>query len=490
MLFNSLHFAIFFPVVVVSYFACPYRYRWLLLLLASYYFYMAWVPVYVLLLLFSTAVDYVAGRLMDATDSVKKRRKYLFMSLTANLGLLFFFKYFNFASDSLRVLFEHFSIPYHVPESRFLLPVGISFYTFQTMGYAIDVYRGNIKAERNPGIFALYVTFFPQLVAGPIERAASLLPQFRQHFDFDYKRVTDGLKLMAWGFFKKLVIADRVAALVDYVYADPQSHHGPALALATVFFAWQVFCDFSGYSDIAIGASRILGIELMTNFRRPFFATSAGDIWRRWHISLSSWFRDYLYFPMGGSRVKISRHAFNLIFVFSVCGIWHGADWTFMAWGTGHGLLLAASLLSERLRGRIRTSLRVERLPRLYLSWQVGITFFWFCFLLAIFRSNNVTDAMYVARHLFEGWLHPLNGLDFAKFIMSLGFRKVEDFYIAAGAILILETVHWLQEFRGVSLEWLDQRPAWVRWSLYYALLLLILNFGVFNASPFFYFQF
>lgn len=489
MLFNSLHFAIFFPVVVVAYFACPYRYRWALLLLASYYFYMAWVPAYLLLIITSTLVDYVAAQMMGRTESLRKRRKYLYLSLGANLGLLFFFKYFNFFNDSMQALFEYLSLPYHMPESHFLLPVGISFYTFQTLGYSIDVYRGRVKPERHPGIFALYVAFFPQLVAGPIERAGNLLPQLRKRFDFDYVRVTNGLKLMAWGFFKKLVIADRVSVLVDYVFADPQGHQGPALALAAVLFAWQVYCDFSGYSDIAIGAAQVMGFRLMKNFNRPFFARSLGDLWRRWHISLTSWFRDYLYFPIGGSRVKVSRHAFNLIFVFSVCGLWHGADWTFVAWGTGHGILLALSMLTRNLRRRAGEVLHLERIPRLHALWQIGITFFWFCFLLGIFRSNDIPDAIYVVKHWFVGWADPLGGLDFRRFIMSLGMRKVEDFYIAAGAILLLEVVHVIQA-RGVTLDWLARKPAWLRWSLYYALILLILNFGVFNASPFFYFQF
>ena len=321
MLFNSFEYFLFFPIVAMLYFGVPQRLRWVLLLAASYFFYMCWKPGYLLLIVASTLVDYWAGLGIGRATSVSGKRGYLAVSLTANLGLLFFFKYYNFFSDSLREFSRLWGGTLDIPHSDFLLPVGISFYTFQTLSYTIEVYRGNKEPERHLGIFALYVAFFPQLVAGPIERAQRLLPQFREKHEFVYDRVVSGLKLIAWGLFKKVVIADRLAGVVDVVYGNVDAHSGPAFVVATVAFAFQIFCDFSGYTDIAIGSARVMGFELMTNFRRPYFAASIPDFWRRWHISLSTWFRDYVYVPLGGSRVSRSRWYGNLFIVFLVSGL-------------------------------------------------------------------------------------------------------------------------------------------------------------------------
>ncbi len=489
MLFNSLHFAIFFPVAATVYFMLSHRYRWLFLLGASYYFYMAWVPQYILLILASTLVDYAAARMMGATESMGRRRTLLGLSLAANLGLLFFFKYYNFFNDSLRDLLAYFSLPYHVPESSLLLPVGISFYTFQTLGYTIDVYRGHIKPERHLGIFALYVSFFPQLVAGPIERAGNLLSQFREHYEFDYKRVTDGLKLMAWGVFKKAVIADRVAVMVDYVYANPQGHQGPGLALATLMFAWQIYCDFSGYSDIAIGASQVMGFRLMTNFDRPYWSRSLPELWRRWHISLTTWFRDYVFLPLGGTRVGSARIAVNVLIVFLITGLWHGAKWTFVIWGAGHGLFLVSSMLTRGVRKKIADGLHLERIPRMHAVWQTAVTFAMFYYIGVFFRAETVGDGFYILKHLFTGWGDPFNGGDFKSFIYSVGVRSSSEFNVAIAAIVVLEIGHYLQ-MRGPVRPRLAQQPALIRWVLYYLLVLSILSYGVFTASPFIYFQF
>jgi len=489
MLFNSLHFAIFFAVVAGVYFALPYRWRWSFLLAASYYFYMAWIPKYAFLILASTLVDYVASNLMVRTENLKTRRRYLYFSIFANLGMLFFFKYFNFFGDTVRQVFEYFSLPYHVPRSRVLLPVGISFYTFQTLGYTIDVYRGHIKPEKHFGIFALYVAFFPQLVAGPIERAVNLLPQFRKQFDFDYHRVTDGIKLIAWGLFKKVVIADRVAVLVDYVYGDPQAHTGPGLALATLMFAYQIYCDFSGYSDIAIGTAQVLGFDLMVNFRRPYAARSLPDLWRRWHISLTSWFRDYVFIPLGGTRVPVPRIAFNLFIVFLITGLWHGASWTFIIWGSAHGLLLVLSFLTRDVRKRLAAALHLERIPRLHTIWQVAVTFLMFYSVGVFFRAESVGDGVYILRHLLDGWANPCRGMPVMRFIRSLGFRADEDFYVAVIAIIVLEVGHFLQS-RGSVRDRLSTWRWYVRWPLYYLFIGIILGYGVFTHSPFIYFQF
>ena len=330
MFFNSLEFAVFFPIVVGLYLLTPERFRWTLLLAASYYFYAAWKAEYLILILVSTLIDYTVALRMEKASNPAKRRSWLIVSLCSNLGILFSFKYFNFFNDSVRTVFDQFNIFYDVPAFEVLLPVGISFYTFQTLSYTIDVYRGQRPAERHIGIFALYVAFFPQLVAGPIERSTRLLPQFFKKVELTYERTVDGLRLMLWGFFKKLVIADRVGAYVDVVYASPDDHSGMTVLIATYFFAFQIFCDFSGYSDIAIGSARILGYDLMDNFRRPYFSKSISEFWRRWHISLSTWFRDYVYIPLGGNRVVKWRWYYNLMVVFVVSGLWHGANWTFV----------------------------------------------------------------------------------------------------------------------------------------------------------------
>ena len=287
-LFNSWQFFLFLLIVALLYFIFPYRHRWIVLLLASYYFYICWKPEYGILLIISTCIDYFSGIMMGREELKEKRKKYLIISIISNLGLLFTFKYYNFFNLSITSFLTNFNIFYNLPYSQLLLPVGISFYTFQTLSYSIDVYHGKINPEKRFGIFALYVVFFPQLVAGPIERASRLLPQFYNKYDFDYKRVTDGLKLIVWGLFKKVVIADRLSVFVEQVYGTPYEYQGISLIIATVFFAFQIYCDFSGYSDIAIGSAQILGFKLMDNFRRPYFSKSIPVCWQRWHISLST----------------------------------------------------------------------------------------------------------------------------------------------------------------------------------------------------------
>ncbi len=302
---------------------------------------MSWKAEYVILIMISTIIDYIAGLQIHNSTAQWRRKLFLCLSIATNLGLLFAFKYFNFFSDSLRVILQQASIQLNPITLKVLLPVGISFYTFQTLSYTIDVYRGKIKPEKHLGIFAVYVSYFPQLVAGPIERAKNLLPQFFEKHFFEYKRVTDGLKLMLWGFFKKLVIADKLALIVNFVYNDPTKFTGFPLIIATVFFAFQIYCDFSGYSDIAIGAATILGFHIPANFNKPYFATSPVDFWRRWHISLSTWLRDYLYIPLGGNRKSNSRTYVNLLTVMIIGGLWHGASWNFLIWGALHGGYLA-----------------------------------------------------------------------------------------------------------------------------------------------------
>ena len=479
MLFNSGEFIIFFPLVALLYFAIPYKWRWGLLLVASYYFYMCWKPEYIVLIIASTAIDYGTGLRMGRLKEKVRRRKYLILSLCTNLGLLFAFKYFNFFNDSARAVFNQFNLFYGVPTFSVLLPVGISFYTFQTLSYSIDVYRGNREAESHFGIFALYVAFFPQLVAGPIERSTHLLPQFLEKHEFDYIRVTNGLKRMAWGLFKKVVIADRLAVYVNQVYNNPTEYHGAHIWIATYFFAFQIFCDFSGYSDIAIGAAEVMGYRFMENFRRPYLAQSIAEFWKRWHISLSTWFRDYLYIPLGGNRVGKWRWYYNLFIVFVISGLWHGANWTFIIWGALHGFYLIFAILSAKTRRQFAARSGLDRFPIALAYIKRIITFHLVCFAWIFFRSNSVGDAFMLVGNLFH--------FDsFSNIPLTLDDSGMR---IALLTILAMEAFHFTQEKISVTRLVSKQHVA-VRWACYFALLLSILIYGVFEESAFIYFQF
>lgn len=483
MLFNSFEFAIFFPLVVIGYFLLPPRFRWAFLLGASYYFYMCWKAEYLVLIVISTLIDYVAGLRMGKTTVRSRRKKYLLLSLVANLGILFTFKYANFFSESLRVALNQFNIFYDMPMFDLLLPVGISFYTFQSMSYTIDVYRGEQQPERHLGKFALYVAFFPQLVAGPIERSLRLLPQFDRVFKFDYERVVSGLRLMLWGFFKKLVIADRLAIYVNEAYNHPAEYQGLTLLLATYFFAIQIYCDFSGYSDIAIGAARVMGYDLMTNFRQPYFSKSISEFWRRWHISLSTWFRDYLYIPLGGNRVGKQRWYFNLFAVFVISGLWHGANWTFVVWGALHGGYLIFAIVTADWRQKLAHWSGLAKRPALHNLLRTLITFHLVLFAWIFFRANSLSEAFMIIGNMaaLDFSLESLKSLNIA-----LGWGEL---LVAIGSILFLELAHLLQS-RGKVHSWITAQPAPLRWSVYYLLLLAIAFFGVFNHSEFIYFQF
>jgi D-alanyl-lipoteichoic acid acyltransferase DltB (MBOAT superfamily) len=482
MAFNSLHFLIFFSVVALGYFSLPHRHRWVLLLGASYYFYMSWKAEYAVLLLFSTAVPWAAALAMDRTDSRGARRLLLGLGIAVGLGLLSAFKYLNFVSDSLRVIHAAWSISLDLPYLRVLLPVGISFYTFHTLSYIIDVYRGQLRPERHFGIFAAGVAFFPPLVAGPIERPRNLLPQFRTPHRPDERRIADGLWLMLWGFFLKIVIADRLAGYVDAVYNDAAGFSGLPLLAATYLYSYQIYCDFAGYSLIAIGAARVLGFSLMENFRRPYSAASAAEFWRRWHISLSSWLRDYLYIPLGGNRRGTGRRCLNLFVVFFICGLWHGAGWTFITWGVLHSLYLIGGVVTGPLRAKAAGRLGLSRLPRLHGALKVLITFHLATFAWIFFRANTMDDAVHVATHLFS-WRTPL----FSDFPPV--FSNPADLGIALGAILVMEAVHFLQE-KGMLREMLAGKPLWITWAASYGAVFAILLFGVFRKTPFIYFQF
>jgi len=477
MLFNSLHFLIFFPLVVAAYFSIPHRWRWILLLTSSYYFYMCWKAEYAILIMFSTTVDYFAALGMGKHADKAKRKKYLLMSLIANGGILFSFKYFNFFNENVRILLNHFNIFYDAPAFKLLLPVGISFYTFQAISYSIDVYRGDRDPERHPGIFALYVVYFPQLVAGPIERATRLLPQLRKHYNFDAERVASGLRRILWGMFQKVVVADRLAIYVDTVYNNQTHHGGLTLIVATVFFVFQVYCDFAGYSNIAIGAARVMGHELMENFRRPFFAKTVAEFWQRWHISLLTWFRDYLYIPLGGNRVSKWRWYFNTMFVFMLCGLWHGAAWVYVITLSLHGVFIVFGNMTEPVRKRIVRLLRLERTPRLHLVMRMAATFWLFAFSLIFFRSPSVSDATAIIGKFFA--------FDYGFFV-----GQPSTLFYCVFAILLLMIVDFMQEFFPEHLKRLESSNVGVRFASYAAITILILLIGVFDGGQFIYFQF
>lgn len=488
MLFNSLSFLVFFIVVTSGYFAIPHKYRWFWLLSASCYFYMFFIPVYILILGFTIIIDYFAGLLLEKTIG-RKRRIFLICSLIANIGVLAVFKYYNFLNNNLSAVLMDFSITNPIPSLSILLPIGLSFHTFQAMSYTIEVYRGKQKAEHHFGIYALYVMFYPQLVSGPIERPQNLLHQFHEEHFFDYNRITNAIKLIFWGLFQKVVIADRISVVVDSIYNDPHAHHGLSMIIATIFFSFQIYCDFSGYSDIAVGCAQVMGFKLMRNFNRPYFSKSIHELWSRWHISLSTWFRDYLYISLGGNRVKIYRWYLNLFIVFLVSGLWHGANWTFVIWGAIHGFYLIFSLVTKEYRERIRSFMGLDRLPLLQNSIQVFITFMLVTFSWIFFRAKNITDALYIIKNAIIGLPGDLNSLLQNKPLnLDLGLTG-SDLAIGVAAILFMEAIHLMQNKVSI-IEWLSKKPIAFRWCVYYFVFFLILFFGVFQNRQFIYFQF
>jgi alginate O-acetyltransferase complex protein AlgI len=491
MLFNSLEFLLFFPIVTIFYFVFPYHFRWALLLAASCYFYMVFKPIYILILGFTIIIDYYAGIYIEKSEG-QKRKFYLTLSLIANIGVLAVFKYYNFLNWNLTWLLEGFSLKNPVSFLSIALPVGLSFHTFQAMSYTIEVYRGNQKAEHHFGIYALYVMFYPQLVAGPIERPQNVLHQFYEKHDFDYQRVTDGLKLMAWGMFKKVVISDRLAVMVSQVYNDPYQQTGVPLLVATACFSIQIFCDFSGYSDIALGSAEVMGFRLMKNFDRPYYAKTISEFWKRWHISLSTWFRDYLYISLGGNRVSKWRREYNLFIVFLVSGIWHGASWNFVIWGAIHGFYLVFANQTATFRNRIVEVIGLTKLPNLYKIIQIITIFCLTSFAWIFFRARDFKSAYYIATNLFTNIGTQLQQLGNKEFIEKNIFLEqgITNFAMVVFALIVMEIVHILQ--RGQSLRnVLNQKPLLVRWVLYYGIILAILFLGMYDApAQFIYFQF
>jgi D-alanyl-lipoteichoic acid acyltransferase DltB (MBOAT superfamily) len=482
-LFNSIDFLIFFPTVVALHWLLPHRFRWVLLLLSSYAFYMAWEPAYAILIAFSTVVDYAVARKMPGAGA-GGRKALLLTSLLVNLGLLAAFKYYAMITSTLAVFLGWAGIAWAPGETSFLLPVGISFYTFQTLSYTIDVYRGKIAPETHLGKFALFVSFFPQLVAGPIERAADLLPQLMAAREWNTALAIEGMRQALWGMFKKIVVADNLAVLVGVVYAAPREYAGPAIVLATLAFAYQGYCDFSGYSDIAIGIGKVLGIRLSLNFDQPTLARSVAEFWSRWHITLIHWLRDYVYLPMGGSRVATGWVVFNVLFAFSLSGLWHGAAWHYVLWGTVNGVFIVVGRATRDMREAFAVTTGFAKLARTRAVWQWASTVTMIYGSFVLFRVPDIPTALVMYARLPFGWLH----LGPSGLFALLHKLRIDPMMLALMFALIplTDLVDWCrrhpERFKNV--------PYWAIWPVDWAMILGILILGKFSATQFMYFQF
>lgn len=475
MLFNSMAFAIFLPVVFLLYWICPSRYRWTFLLAVSYYFYMSMDVKYAVLLLFTTAVSYAAARLMEKKEDRRYKRLCLAGGAAVLLGLLFALKYLNFFFEILGGAAQLFAIPMQAPTVKLMLPVGISFYTFTTLGYLIDVYRGKYAAEKHFGYYSLFVSFFPQLLSGPIARGDILLPQLRKERSFDSAQAAYGVKLMAVGYFKKLVVANMLVSTVNKVYDRPDIYVGLVFLVVTVMFAIQIYCDFSGYTDIAIGAAKLFGIDLSENFKSPYFSHSIKEFWSRWHISLSTWFRDYVYIPLGGNRVGGVRRCFNLMVTFLVSGLWHGASLTYIVWGGIHGFYQIVETLLFRKKKERRG------------FFSLFFTFLAVCLAWVFFRANTLADAWRIITYI------PFDIANFENYIKTLVICLDMDYshmiYLCMPVLLL--AVYDFASLKTDVLVWISNRKAWIRYPVYILFLVVILLFAEKGVSTdFYYFQF
>ena len=488
MLFNSITYLIFFPLVVVFYFLLPGKLKKSFLLVASLFFYSCWNVKYTLLMVLSILVTYMTGILLDKSQDEIRRKVFVFFCFLINLGILFLFKYANFAIHSLNFFAGVFHFSPLEKAVEVLLPVGISFYTFQALGYTLDVYRRELPAEKNLIQYALFVSFFPQLVAGPIERSGNLLPQLKRDQKFSYDNLVLGFTDMVWGFFLKLVLADRVAIFVNEVFSNDGNFTSLSLVLAAIFFTIQIYCDFSSYSLIAKGSAKILGIDLMDNFKEPLLAKSVVEFWRRWHISLSSWFRDYLYIPLGGSRVSLERNIRNILIVFAVSGLWHGAEMSFVLWGLIHGFFNSLEVfLRNRRKSQGKRPRKKTPLGQI-LGWIY--TFFIVVVAFVFFRADNISQGIHYLRAIFyQSW-------DYNVFIQEiensqLGIVGLNAALVALGILLFID----LLKYHGLDLRAsLAQRALPLRWVLLLLLITATVIFGVYGPgyaeSQFIYFQF
>ena len=487
MLFNSIQFMLFFPVVAAIYFILPsQRFRRWFLLAASCYFYMSFIPVYIVILIIGGVFDFAGSNLIEKySDKPEIKKICLAVPIVIELALLAYFKYAYFTADiinffGLKIGLDTLVLP------KIILPIGISFHTFQGIGYMVDVYYGKVKAQKDPVTYTLFLMFFPQLVAGPIERTQNLMPQFYENHYLTYKNLSQGGRLMLWGMVKKILIADNLAIFVDAVYKSPQDYGGAGIYIAVIFFAFQIYCDFSGYSDIAIGAAQIMGFRLMKNFDMPYFATSMTNFWRKWHISLSTWFRDYIYIPLGGNRVSRPRWCLNQMITFTVSGLWHGASFTFVIWGFLHGLILIVEKLTENIRKKISGFLKFGRLNFIKTFLCVCYTFCVTCITWVLFRSDTLDDALYILKRVFSGLSEfmPVNKI--AEMFAGIPRQKL---YVSIFGIILLLAADFLckkSDFRTAA----GKIPVYARIPMYAFLICLILIFGAYETKSFIYFQF
>ncbi len=496
MLFNSLSFLIFFPIVLLIYFIIPKKIRYIWLLIASYYFYMCWNAKYALLLLASTLITYMAGLVIGYREQkVAVKKAAVAGSLILNFGILFFFKYFDFALSGIEKVLERFGVAFETPQFDILLPVGISFYIFQAVGYTVDVYRGKIDAEKNVLRYALFVSFFPQLVAGPIERSTNLLSQLRNVDKiklWDTKRIQQGAIVMLYGYFMKMILADRIATMVDTVY-DPMNYmqyEGFTVLIAAMLFSVQIYCDFAGYTHIAIGAAKIMGFSLRDNFNTPYLAISIKDFWDRWHISLTTWFKDYLYFPLGGSRKGKIRKYINIFLVFLLSGLWHGAAWHYVVWGILHGVLRIVGELTLGIREKLYTALHFKRDTLATKLWQMFFTFFLVTVLWMFFRGESVYQTLVLLKNMVTVY-NPWVLTDGSLFTLGLDAKEWNVMLVSIGILMLIDVC----KYKKIDLVAVFMKQnLWFRWGFFYLGIMAVVLLGVYgpqyNAAQFIYFQF
>lgn len=500
MLFNSIEFLVFFPIVVLAYFVMPKRLRYLWLLVASYYFYMSWNLEYAVLIAASTLITYVCGIVLRQIQKKERKHGNLWRRLTvaagvcSNLGILMFYKYFDFMLENLNQVRQAMQLPDIDNRFQILLPVGISFYTFQALGYVIDVYRGDIEAEKNPFKYALFVSFFPQLVAGPIERSGNLLNQVskvpRQKL-LNYKRITSGLMVMLYGYFLKMVIADRVAIVVDEVFNRYWRYGTFELLLAAVGFSIQIYCDFASYSLIAIGAAQVMGFTLMENFNAPYFAVSIKDFWRRWHISLSTWFRDYLYIPLGGNRCGRIRKYLNIMVTFLLSGLWHGANWTYVIWGGLHGAFQIISDVLKPVKAKAAAVTGMNTSCESYKLTQIFLTFCMTTFAWIFFRAATIEDAFAYLTRMCTRW-NPWVLFDDSLYGLGVNRFQTNILLVALFILFAADLIRYRKKQRID--EFLMVQNIWFRWLFLFVMIVMIAVYGVYgpvyDAKQFIYFQF
>ncbi len=496
MVFNSIKFLIFFPIIVLVYFIFPQKYKYIWLLISSYYFYTCWNIKYTFILFISTIITYLTGILIDKSHKIQLENKSILykklifiIGISLNLIILFYFKYTNFLVINLNKILEIVKIKFVIPKADIIMPIGISFYMFQSLGYIIDVYRENIKAEKNFGKYALFVSFFPQITSGPIGRAKELLHQIHKPNKFNYENMKNGLLLMIWGFFLKLVLADRIAIVVNQIYDNYMDYAGFEILIATVLFAIQLYCDFDGYSNIAIGAAQVMGFKLINNFEQPYFAKSVKEFWRRWHISLSSWLKDYLYIPLGGSRCSKLKKYRNIMITFLISGLWHGSSWNYVIWGFLHGAYQVLDDLTKPLKDKFNTVFKIKTECFSYRLFQTICTFIAVDFAWLFFKAPSALNALKIIKQMFSKF-NPWILFDGTLYTYGLDQK---DFRLMIYCIVILFVVDLLKSKMKIR-EKISKQNIVFRWSLYFVGIFAVLIFGIYgpgyDASQFIYFQY